>query len=97
MNSLKRGSLVWGPVFLCPNPKFHILAGLIKYLDQSVGTVSLKFKHLPIKCVEMGASQYQALGLPRLALDTTCLSKFTDSRIIRSCKIREKSIRLMAV
>lgn len=84
MNSLKRGSLVWGPVFLCPDPKCHIRTGLIKYLDQSVGTVSLEFKHLPIKCVEMGSSQYQALALPRLALDTTCLSMFTDFRIIRS-------------
>lgn len=78
MNSFKRGSLVGGPVFLYPDPKCIILTAAIQYMDESVGTVSLEFKHFPIKSVEVGTSQYPTLGLLRLAWDTTCRSILTD-------------------
>lgn len=81
MNSFKRGRLIGGSVFLYTNPKCIILTG-IQCLDQSIGTVSMEFKHLSIKSVEMGTSQYPARSLVRLAVDTTSLSILTDCIII---------------
>lgn len=86
MNGFKRGSFIGGPVFLYPDPKCIILTCVTQYTDQSVGTVSLEFKHFSIKSVEVGASQYPTLGLLRLALDTTSLSILTDFRIIINWK-----------
>lgn len=81
MNSFERSSLVGGPVLLHPDPKGILHTAAIRQFDESVSAISLEFKHLSVKSVEVATSQYPTLGLPRFPQGLTSFSISTEFKL----------------